>query len=410
MEHLTHSQVDFEALKLGDPTFAEFFALEEAKNKTSKALEIAERKERHLKAKAEREERNKGKKITKNQRGKNMTDAFKTMEKGACLYWPEELAKKASEISALGPLIETQDIFLSVLKTADRSSTAWEQVVLTSARLSPNLFLKHLMVLSDIGGERLQRFKKDLATIFPTGGFEYEWKGSKYTHTFATTRSGWTNKNIYVEKSLLLLTRNDFSPEMRDVAMLLIWGSSICNNSNLPSELVEKCIIGTMLGSPNELDLFVKQRYIAVSRIIGGSTANDLGHIFEGYVVEKLKPLLPTHCEIGGHSIPLVTHNDTNLTTFDLVVRNTKTNIYVGIEISFQVTTNSVIERKAGLAKPRQDLMRTAGHKIAYIIDGSGNFQRGNAIKSILNFSDCSVNFSESGLITLAEFIENSTK
>jgi hypothetical protein len=339
-----------------------------------------------------------------------MTDAFKTLEKGACLYWPEELAKKASEISALSPLVETQDIFLSVLKTADRSPAVWEQVVLTSTKLSPNLFLKHLMVLSDIGGERLQRFKKDLGIIFPSGGFEYEWKGSTYTYAFATTRSAWTNKSIHVEKSLLLLARSDFSPEMRDVAMLLIWGASIVNNSNLPTELVEKCIIGTMLGNPDELDLFVKQRYIAVSRIIGGSTANDLGHIFEGYIVEKLKSLLPKHCEIGGHTIPTVTHNDTNLITFDLVVRNKKTNVYVGIEISFQVTTNSVIERKAGLAKSRQDLMRGAGHKIAYVIDGSGNFQRKNAIKSILAFSDCSVNFSESGLTTLAKFIESSTQ
>lgn len=339
-----------------------------------------------------------------------MIDALKELETGACLYWPKELASKASEISALSPLIETQDIFLSVLKTADKNPTVWEQVVLTSEKLSPNLFLKHLMVLSDIGGERLQRFKKDLVTIFPSGGFEYEWRGKKYSYTFASTRNAWNNKNIYVEKSLLLSSRSDFLPEMRDVAMLIIWGSSIVNNPNLPTELIEKCIIGTMLGNPNELDLFVKQRYIAVSRIIGGSTANDLGHIFEGYVVERLMSLLPKHCEIGGHSIPEVTHNDSNLITFDLVVRNKNTHIYVGIEISFQVTTNSVIERKAGLAKSRQDLMHSAGHKIAYVIDGSGNFQRKNAIKTIINFSDSCVNFSEGGLETLAKFIERSTQ
>lgn len=184
-------------------------------------------------------------------------NAFNTLEEGACLYWPEELAKKASEISALSPLVETQDIFLSVLKTADKSPTAWEQVVLASDKLSPNLFLKHLMILSDIGGERLQRFKKDILIIFPSGGFDYEWKGNKYSHKFTTTTNKWTNKNIYVEKSLLLLARSDFSPEMRDVAMLLIWGASIVNNEKLPLEVVEKCLIGTMLGSPKELDLVV---------------------------------------------------------------------------------------------------------------------------------------------------------
>jgi hypothetical protein len=90
-------------------------------------------------------------------------------------------------------------------------------------------------------------------------------------------------------------------------------------------------------------------------------------------------------------------------------VRNTKTDVYVGIEISFQVTTNSVIERKAGLAKSRQDLMHAAGHKIAYVIDGSGNFQRRNAVQTILSFCDCAVNFSEAGLNKLAKFIQSST-
>lgn len=338
-----------------------------------------------------------------------MNDSFKALEQGACLYWPEEIEKKASEISALSPLIETQDIFLSVLKTADKTPTAWEQVVLTSEKLSPNLFLKHLMVLTDIGGERLQRFKKDMSTIFPSDDFDYEWKGKIYKHKFLVNKRGWTNRNLYVEKSILLISRTDFSLEMRDVAMLLMWGSSIINNLKLPGELMDKCIIGTMLGCPEELDLFVKQRYIAVSRIIGGSTANDLGHIFESYVIKKLQILLPPYFSIQGHFIQEVTHNDNNLTTFDLVVRNTVTEVCVGIELSFQVTTNSVIERKGGLAKSRRDLMHAKGHKLAYVIDGSGNFQRKNAIRNILNFSDCTVNFSEIGLTTLAKFIESST-
>ncbi len=51
-----------------------------------------------------------------------MTESLKELENGACLYWPKELANQASEISALSPLIETQDIFLSVLKTADKTA------------------------------------------------------------------------------------------------------------------------------------------------------------------------------------------------------------------------------------------------------------------------------------------------
>ncbi|MCV5690604.1 hypothetical protein OFN32_40980, partial [Escherichia coli] len=74
----------------------------------------------------------------------------------------------------------------------------------------------------------------------------------------------------------------------------------------------------------------------------------------------------------------------------------------VGIEISFQVTTNSTIEGKAGLAKSRRDLLNSRGHKIAYVIDGSGNFQHSNAIKTIINHSDMTVNFSDNGINSLA--------
>lgn len=61
VELLKHSQVDFEALKLQDPTFGAFFAIEEIKQKDPKAMERAEKKARHEVAKAAREERNRRK-------------------------------------------------------------------------------------------------------------------------------------------------------------------------------------------------------------------------------------------------------------------------------------------------------------------------------------------------------------
>lgn len=340
------------------------------------------------------------------------------LESGACLYWPKELAKKAAEVSVIGPLIETQDLFLSVLKTASKSPSSWELVALQSAKLSPNLFLKHLMVLSDISGERVQQFSKDFQILFPSGSFRYAWQGQEFVYNFsrpAVNKDGkikaraWNNTSLNVEKSVLLSNLENFTNEMRDVCMLLLWGSSIIDNPSLPPELSQKCVIGTLLGQPEELDVFVKQRYIEVSRIIGGSLANDLGHIFEQYIVNQLNTLLPKTILLGGHTIEGITHNDNNLTTFDLVAKNQITSKFVGIEISFQVTTNSVIERKASAAKSRKDLMQRKGYGIAYVVDGSGNFQRRNALQTIMNFSDCTVNFSDRGLKELAEFIENKT-
>jgi hypothetical protein len=77
----------------------------------------------------------------------------------------------------------------------------------------------------------------------------------------------------------------------------------------------------------------------------------------------------------------------------------------VGIEISFQVTTNSTIERKASHASERQTLMKTAGHKIAYVIDGAGHFERSAAISKICQNSDCTVAYSDSEFDVLVDFL-----
>lgn len=78
---------------------------------------------------------------------------------------------------------------------------------------------------------------------------------------------------------------------------------------------------------------------------------------------------------------------------FDVVIQHGKK--YIGVEVSFQVTTNSTIERKAGQAADRMQLMHNSGYFIAYILDGAGNFQRQSAISTICNYSDCTVAYSE---------------
>ncbi|MBV6526741.1 hypothetical protein HT663_09225, partial [Ursidibacter maritimus] len=263
-------------------------------------------------------------------------------------------------------------------------------------------------VLSDIGGERLQRFSKDFETLFPNKKLEFQFNNQQYSYDFKSCKNGntvWTNKKLRVEKSLLLENNKDFSEEMFDVVMLLLWGASVTNTETLPDEILEKCVIGSLIGNSELLEKFVKERYLYVSKQTGGSTANDLGYACERFVKKKLQGLLPKHFNFDGHTLANVSQNKQNLTKFDLVIKNEQNNKSIGIEISFQVTTNSVVERKAQNAQNRQTLAHKYGHKVAYIIDGSGNFQRRNAINTILKYSDCTVNFSDSGLKKLAKFI-----
>jgi hypothetical protein len=327
------------------------------------------------------------------------------LEKSACLYWPTHLSNVVAEISSIPMLIKTQDQFLSILKSSDKKPNAWLHTLKESSTLSPNFFLKHLMVLSDVGGERLQRVSKDFEKLFPEKTMVFIWNSHKYTHKFSQNRNSWTNKSLNVEKSVILNSA-EINSDMIDVIMLLLWGANVIKQENLPQEIIDKCCIGNLLGKTDELEQFVKQRYIHVSRITGGSTVNDLGHACEQYVKNFLQSRLNSNFELTGHKIEGISHNDKDLTTFDLVVKNKKNGIYFAIEISFQVTTNSVIERKSGLAQSRKELLNQNGHKVIYIIDGSGNFQRKNAISTILKFSDLTVNFSDEGLNELVRFIQ----
>lgn len=334
-----------------------------------------------------------------------MQKTIKELESNACLYWPNHLAKAAADISSLPILLKTQDQFLSILKCSDKEPISWLKTIKSMSTLPANIFLKHLMVLSDVGGERLQRIAKDFSKIFPAYKFEYIWNSKGYIYEFSKDKRTWTNKSLNVEKTVLL-DNNTINRDMVNAAMLLLWGSAIVNNKKVPQEIRDKCMIGQLLGKPEELDQFVKQRYILVSRITGGSTVNDLGHACEQYVKSYLVSHLSKNYVIAGHNITGVSHNKKDLTTFDLIVTNGINKKCCAIEISFQVTTNSVIERKSGLAKSRKELLNKKGHKVAYIIDGSGNFQRKNAISTISQFSDCIVNFSDSGLQELVSFIK----
>jgi hypothetical protein len=293
------------------------------------------------------------------------------LEKSAIKFWPVELSGKEKDASIIPKLIETQDKFISLLNISDADPFKWKDTLTSSKNLSGNLFLKHLMVLSDIGGEKLMRFKKELHKLIGDS-LEFTWDGKSYKYDFQTLsdKSTWNNKKLYVDGEGLLNSK-ELSSMMEDVCMLLLFGGS-CINEKIPADIVERCVIGTMLGKTDELESFVKQRYIWVSRITGGATANTLGQLTQSYVQQYLKSKLSTW-RFNKDPLPKVSQNKRTALSVDIVARSPKGN-FCAVEVSFQVTTNSTIERKSGQAQARQKLLHAHGHKIAYVIDGAGNF------------------------------------
>jgi hypothetical protein len=163
-------------------------------------------------------------------------------------------------------------------------------------------------------------------------------------------------------------------------------------------------------GEKQELEKFVKQRYILVSRITGGATSNTLGQIAQNYVKDILDDNLPGWMITRNGTIPGISHNAgiTDI-SFDIVVQSPKKK-WFAVEVSFQFTTNSVIERKAGQAEARLRLVHKKGYKIAYVLDGAGNFARKSGLTTICKNSDCTVAFTPEEFMVLTRFLKENDR
>jgi hypothetical protein len=318
----------------------------------------------------------------------------------AAMWWPEELKTKNALANVLPLLLKTQDDFLHLIVLSKNDPFQLFDL-LKVAKYPANLFLKHLAVLSDYGGEPIQRLGRSFKDIFPKGKeangkyyFDFIWKEKSFRYEFkALPVNGLNSKKLSIDGSGLIAEKelDDLTSDM--IALLLFASTSdYAEHAGLTA-----CEIGTMLGDEDVLTKFVKQRYIIVSKQTSGATANSLGQLAQTEIVSFLTNELGNKYKIirNGY-IAIEGYDKKGGMPFDLVVEKGKKK--VGIEVSFQVTTNSTIERKAGQAADRQALVHKNGYHIAYVLDGAGNFQRSSAISTICNHSDCTVAY------TLAEF------
>lgn len=329
---------------------------------------------------------------------KNVTQ----LKKNAAIWWPTSLSSKEADASIIPLLLETQDKFVSILNLVeDRPFTIFK--VLQASNFPSNLFLKHLVVLTDFGGEKLQRLNKNFDALFPKNKFTFFWKETKVTYRFKKLplRGDLTNAKLSIDgKGIIKKTSLDDT--QKDVIALLLFGSTC--PSEEAAKVLYKCEVGTLLGQPDELESFIKQRYIVVSRITSGAKANALGQIAQTHVVDYLKDKLGKEYKITRNGTIEIKSQKNQKLPFDIVVQKDGKN--VGIEVSFQVTTNSTIERKAGQARDRAELLHKQDDHIAYIIDGAGNFQRSSAIGKICENSDCTLSYKEEEFELLVKFLK----
>jgi hypothetical protein len=338
---------------------------------------------------------------------RNYRRTFEELEEVASKFWPAELSELEAKLSVIPLLLKTQDQFISIIgiETPDLDSLF---AIVEASSLAANLFLKHLAILADFGGEPLERISREFERLFPEGRLSYYWCGEPCSYAFrALPNVRFSNRRLHIDGKHLT-EQHPLDDLKKDAIALLLFGSAHNGDNQGVASALAKCEIGDYLGKPDELIDFVKQRYIWVSRIIGGAKANNLGQLAQKFVAEYIEDNLEVdNIEVkSGGRLPAVTHTDPltgRETSFDLVA--TDGSRYVAIEVSFQVTTNSTIERKAGQARRRYEQIEQAGHRIAYVVDGAGNFQRETAIRTMLSHSHCSVAFSRSELDVLCDFL-----
>ncbi len=336
---------------------------------------------------------------------------IKDLEQVGSKWWPKEVRDEAMKVSILQYLLDTQEKFISILTLADRNKPDKLFNLIDASDFEYHLFLKHLILLTDVGSEPIQRFNSSFSEIIPSGVLSYAIGKKHFSYQFEElpTRGKPNNKKMQIDEldNLQQPCRN--KPFCKDLIMLLIYGAA--STSTRTAAVLYKCNAYEYLGQEELIKKYVRQNYIRVSRIVGGKEATDLGNVAQSYAVRYLSGHLGDNYNVtNAGTIPGVKMDDDKDVTFDIVIDRKdddgRFKKYVGVEVSFQETSNSTIERKAREAQARFRNTQNKRCYVAYIIDGAGNFSRTSAVTDLCNNSHCNVAYTPSEFDLLIEFIK----
>jgi hypothetical protein len=337
--------------------------------------------------------------------------SIKDLEKVGSKWWPKEVRDEAMKVSILQYLLDTQEKFISLLTLADRNKPEKLFSLIDASDFEYHLFLKHLILLTDVGSEPIQRFNTSFKEIFPNGQIDFTIGKKKHSYKFVSLPTkGVPNNKKMQSDTLENLEAPCRNVELcKDLIMLLIYGAA--SDLKRTASVLYKCNAYEYLGQEELIKKYVRQNYIRVSRIVGGKEATDLGNVAQSYAVRYLAEHLgEDYNVVNAGTIPGVQMDDNKEVTFDIVVDRIsdvgKFKKYVGIEVSFQETSNSTIERKAREARARFQNTNNKRCYVAYIIDGAGNFSRTAAVTDLCDNSHCNVAYTPSEFDLLIEFIK----
>jgi hypothetical protein len=268
--------------------------------------------------------------------------------------------------------------------------------------MGSNMLLKHLMIFNDFAGEPVQRLHAQLHNLFPnkSEGLTILWNTERYQldiDGLLKNRKALNNSGLKIDGPSLAHPV-EHSSLTTALATVLAYGAFAARVE--VSEVLSRCDAATWFGKRAELDSHLEQRYLDVNRSVTGATSNSLGQVLQRRVKSAIESRYKGFDEILTNGT--VEINGDKMTSDILLWRGKKA---VAIEVAFQETTNSVIERKGTDAHKRKELLNSKGIASVYVLDGIGNFQRQSAITKLCENSDCTVAFSDKEFDLLVEFI-----
>ncbi|OFX14206.1 MAG: hypothetical protein A2Z18_07965 [Armatimonadetes bacterium RBG_16_58_9] len=309
--------------------------------------------------------------------------------------WFWELTDE-EEPSLLDDLVSTQSCFVEAVCSAQGRAENVVASVLSRRELAPGLAVKHAMIATGFSAELMDR----VVSYFQDRGIDklsINVPGEAPEVVQLCAMPGFngrlSNKAIQCGSGAL----------HRDLLVVVMFGAYA---RELRFSSFRRCSLGSLAGRPGACAQFFREAYLRVSPQVGGAGAVELGSKLQRRLVQELEGHLGGRVEFArtrDNRLPAAVGEGDQYDAVYRIGPEADPRAYVAVEVAFQETTNSVIERKARQAKEARHLMERLHYKACYIVGGAGWFARPRALRTLVENSDLCV--SPNDIPKLADYI-----
>ena len=306
-------------------------------------------------------------------------------------FWEDRGAKSDED---LNQLIGTQDRFRALLFESGNPDEIVERMLM-DAKLPRHLAVKHAMLLTDTSAELLDRVK------------DYLRQHSLQSLNISTFQGTWVYQisAVVAQRGRLNNTaiRNGSQSLHRDLLFIILFGA-FAEELGFPT--FARCRLGGLAGQEGALEEYFRRAYLVSSRQLRGGESVASGSRLQQGVISRLEQLLLGRVEFDrspGNRLPVAVGQGQQHDAVYRIGPPGHPRCYVAVEVAFQETTNSVIERKARQAQNVRPTMQSQHYKMCFVVGGAGWFARPTALKRLIENSDMCVSPKE--LDRLADYV-----